>query len=763
MMNFLAKIAAVFLLAVWSNDVAANAALAAPPENDSPASGSAPTGSAAAAVPAETAAESRAAARVLARATFRQTVAPFLKQHCIRCHGEDAMEGDLRLDQLSADGTPDDTAPTTNTSAQDAAANDRALWSGVLERLSLGTMPPEGEPQPPREDVENVVDYIRDRLGIHRGAPSIAELPGFGNYVDHKLLFTEPPVRRAASPARVWRISPFIFREAVNSLSGRPLLVVKRNQGSEGLHPALPFLTPEHSFRDLSIPHGFEDTTTELLVDMAWLVAGYQMRSNKSPKPLRYLEPKVEEGDPAPQPPAVDYRRAIHAQFGLVLQRDPEPDELRNLTALAELTERDAGRRDALQTVLTAVLIMPEAVFRVETGAGEPDEHDRTRLSPRETAFAVSYALTDDPPDAALRAAAAEGKLATTDDVRREVLRLLEDESTDKPRLLRFFREYFEYVRCQEVFKDGRIRKHYIPEQLVEDADALVLDVLRDDRDVLKRLLTTNEYFVNVGPAGKIGTDRPDRRQKWYYELFNLSREWTWQSEQPIKLPAAERSGLLTHPAWLIAFSDNEKNQAIQRGKWVRTNLLGGTVPDVPIGVDAQLPTDPKLTLREKMQVTRQEYCWKCHERMDPLGLPFEHWDDFGIYRTQELERPVDVSGEIRSGVTELAKSELDGPVTDSLEYLKRLAESRHVKQVFVRHAFRYWMGRNETLDDAPTLIDAEKAYVENGGSMKALVASLLTSDSFLYRRQREPATPATGPAAPPNPAAKNRIKPKTP
>jgi hypothetical protein len=97
------------------------------------------------------------------------------------------------------------------------------------------------------------------------------------------------------------------------------------------------------------------------------------MRSNKSPRPLRYLEPAAEEGSSAPpQPPAIDYRRAIHAQFGLVLQRDPEPDELRNLTALAERTERDAGRRDALQTVLTAVLIMPEAVFRVETGAGTP-------------------------------------------------------------------------------------------------------------------------------------------------------------------------------------------------------------------------------------------------------------------------------------------------------------------------------------------------------------------------------------------------------
>ena len=53
---------------------------------------------------------------------------------------------------------------------------------------------------------------------------------------------------------------------------------------------------------------------------------------------------------------------------------------------------------------------------------------------------------------------------------------------------------------------------------------------------------------------------------------------------------------------------------------------------------------------------------------------------------------------------------------------------------MFVRHAFRFWMGRNEPLADSPTLISADKAYRESGGSMKALIAALLTSDSFLYR-----------------------------
>lgn len=637
---------------------------------------------------------------------FQVDVVPFFAKHCAKCHGSELAESDIRFDQLKP---------------ANAATADRTLWLKVVTQLSLGTMPPEGTPRPPREQQENVVAWIRQTLKLPAGAGNIADLPGFGNYVDHQQLFTEPAVRRAASPARLWRISPYIFREEANRVSGKPLLVVKKNQGGEGLHPSLPFMTPEHSFRDLALPNAFEEATTELLVDMAWLVAGYQLEARRMPAELKAA---------LAADSAASYEPVIRYQFGLVLQRDPTVDEIQRLTQLAQRTEGESGRREALQTILSAVLVMPEAVFRIETGAGQTDEQQRVLLSSREMAFAISYALTDAPPDAMLRAAAAEGRLTRPEGARREVTRLLADKTIDKPRILRFFREYFEYTRATEIFKDGRIRKHYMPEQLVEDADAVVLAALADDHDVLRRLLTTSDYYVNWNPKGTMAVNRPDKRQKWYYELFDLPHEWEWEKQQPIHFDAEKRSGLLTHPAWLISFSDNEKNQAIQRGRWIRTKLLGGTVPDVPIGVDAQLSTDPKLTLREKMQVTRQEYCWKCHQKMDNLGLPFEQYDDFGIFREKELERAVDTTGSIETGI-----AGLDGPVSGPVEYMHQLAGSRHVTQVFIRHAFRYWLGRNETLDDAPTLIDAERAYVESQGSMNALLTSLLTSDSFLYRR----------------------------
>ena len=196
-----------------------------------------------------------------------------------------------------------------------------------------------------------------------------------------------------------------------------------------------------------------------------------------------------------------------------------------------------------------------------------------------------------------------------------------------------------------------------------------------------------------------------------------------------MKPSTGRRSGMLTNPVWLLTFSDNEKNQVIQRGFWVYTKLLGGNIPDTPIGVDAVLPEDPHKTLRERMSVTREEYCWRCHSRMDPLGLPFEQFDHFGAWREMESDRPVVTTGEI-----EIGDPALDGPVQDAFEMMERIASSERVEQVFTRHVFRYFLGRNETLDDAPTLIDAHRAYREGGGSFRAMVSSLLTSDSFLLR-----------------------------
>lgn len=97
------------------------------------------------------------------------------------------------------------------------------------------------------------------------------------------------------------------------------------------------------------------------------------------------------------------------------------------------------------------------------------------------------------------------------------------------------------------------------------------------------------------------------------------------------------------------------------------------------------------------------------------------------IYKTL----PVDAKGRLDG----TGDPKLDGEITDAIDLAGRLAKSSKVRQSIIRHAFRYFMGRNETLSDSKTLIDADNAYVQSGGSFDAVIVSLLTSDSFIYRK----------------------------
>ncbi|MBT7970641.1 MAG: DUF1588 domain-containing protein [Verrucomicrobia bacterium] len=251
-----------------------------------------------------------------------------------------------------------------------------------------------------------------------------------------------------------------------------------------------------------------------------------------------------------------------------------------------------------------------------------------------------------------------------------------------------------------------------------------------------------------------------------YSEIYNLApipgsrggdtgqKGWDFQVEQPFKIQ--NRKGILTHPAWLLAHSQNTETDPVRRGKWIREKLLAGYVPDVPITVDAQIPEDHHRTLRERLdEVTSPQECWKCHVHMNPLGVTFEMFDDFGRFRTAEaLEHPENLvkAGNGKSsasvyktkplsisGVLEgTGDSTLDGKVKDAYDLIDRLAKSRRVRQSIIRHAFRYFMGRNELLSDSQTLIDAEIAYANNSGSFKSVIISLLTSDSFIYRKETQ-------------------------
>ena len=104
-------------------------------------------------------------------------------------------------------------------------------------------------------------------------------------------------------------------------------------------------------------------------------------------------------------------------------------------------------------------------------------------------------------------------------------------------------------------------------------------------------------------------------------KFFNFRLDnWDYATVQPAKVP--HRKGLLTHPAWLIAHSQNTETDPVIRGKWVREKLLAGTIPDVPITVDAAVPEDHHKTLRDRLaSVTETRVLLEMPSAHESLGL----------------------------------------------------------------------------------------------------------------------------------------------
>ncbi len=695
---------------------------------------------------------------------FPTTVRPFLTQHCTKCHGEKKQAGKLALHQLDGSLTSE---------------KDREIWARVAEKLWLGEMPPAAEPRPSPHASGRVVNWLTaefTRAGLKLSPPPALELPGGGNRVSHEALFSTeltPGTPPPATAARLWRISPQIYDELLRDGVGKNV---------RGVTQPFSMLTGE-GFKDYAGAFTVDEPTTGLLMRNADSIVAAQTRFTieggqfKRAGFPREFNPLLDTNSP---PTDAQIRTAIVHQFKLVLRREPTPDELTRFTAFMRKNIATAGQVAGARATLTAVLLLPEAIFRSELGAGEPDAHGRRLLAPRELAYALSFALTDAPPKGELLAALDKGQFtASHESAAREVRRMLADPKLARPRILRFFREYFGYHHATEVFKDDKDNKEHDARVLVEDTDRLVLHILDADKDVLRELLTTTKSFVSFKNAAeqkkkraealaKFAADKAKNPEKFKNKTFKPQGREVFRSYgledfpdvQPVQLPASQRAGILTQPSWLVAFSMNFDNHPITRGKWIRERLLGGTVPDLPITVDAQLPNAPEQTLRQRLEVTRKEYCWQCHARMNPLGEPFEMFDHFGRFRTAERVQDkeataanIDKKGnslgsvfkevalDTRGAITLTGDRRIEGDIADSLAMIRKLADSERVRQVFVRHAFRYWMGRNETLADAPVLRAADRAYVEHGGSFRALLISLLSSDAFIYRVNAEPAT----------------------
>ena len=798
-----------------------------------------------------------------------------INKYCLDCHDSDVQKGNIRLDNL-------------NSLALNAQLD---VLNRVKEQIFSGSMPPKKKRQPSDNEIDSLLLGISTELDKHNASKLEDKLQyyKYANYINHEKLFSGKITEQPYTPSRRWLVNTDIYIERINDvfrLNGR-----SRQKNFYGI--VNPFNEPAESgvkyYANSSVEGGQFLT---LLTNAEWIVdkqlrpaliesgefrypqAYYDIKNRvkgagsmiyKFPGEMWNLNKSDKEFEEIllkkTFPSDDEIKAAINHQFEGALQRKASPEEMSKYLAFTKNTISKGGNSEGLRKMMVSVLMEPDFIYRSEFG--EDNGNGLKILTPREAGYAIAYALTDRIPDEKLVEAVKSGKLNSKEDFKREVLRILSDDKIAKPRILRFFQDYFGYYNMFNIFKDeerfgGKYNPRRIvagnydtgmPGKLTDEADRVVEYILNKDQDVLKELLTTDKFFVHYIPDAskrnklmekalyqdklarkvyhylrtqdwkkiskvdkkiieesdlseefqaskkKYGYYRPAIRGSgsgremqafmhiakirfgedgnlpattplpminhfgaWRHSvsLYNFDAlTWSYQSEQPFSVP--NRMGMLTHPAWLAAHSQNTHTDPVKRGLWVLEKLLAGFVPDIPITVDAKIPEDHHKTLRERFEVTEDEKCWGCHKKMNPLGYVFESFDDFGRYREQEsLEHEDNIVKEFKKWdhdafrvvkvyktkkiVTETemknsGDSKVDGQIKDFRDLITRLADSERVRQSFVRNVFRYFMGRNEMFSDSKTLIEADKAYVESGGSFKALVVSLLTSDSFIYRK----------------------------
>ena len=226
--------------------------------------------------------------------------------------------------------------------------------------------------------------------------------------------------------------------------------------------------------------------------------------STKVARPMTPIHDLMKEDDVTDE----RLRKAVEFLFEALTFRPPTAEETNDYLKIVKDSIDKVGKEDGVFMGLSAIFLDRDALFRSElVEKNKVDAHGRAMLQDWELGLAVNHALSYIQPDAQLRKAIVEGRMRTREDVEREVTRMLADPSIRKPRVLRFFRDFFDYDLGGYICKDNaalaqtgvstRGTSHY---RAMFDAtastDRLIELILEKDQNVLKELLTTQQIVA---------------------------------------------------------------------------------------------------------------------------------------------------------------------------------------------------------------------------------------------------------------------------
>lgn len=321
-------------------------------------------------------------------------------------------------------------------------------------------------------------------------------------------------------------------------------------------------------------------------------------------------------------------------------------DESRQIGALAQNLRRDgSSTREAFEAGLAGVLMAPQFLFRINAADSVISNADQYALASR-----LSYFLWSSMPDGELLELAKAGTLKDPAVVRKAAVAMLKDAKADA-----FSRNFVgQWLGIRKLA--ARAPSGKMDAALLEDFQTETLRYVSEyiSKNInVKDLLDGDFSYLNA-------------RLSKYYGLPAVSGDF-----ERVELKGPQRRGLLTQAAFLVSTSNPDATSPVKRGKWVLDNILCAPPPPPPPGVETleSKPGSSKLPIRERLaEHSKSSACAGCHKMMDPVGLAFENYDAFGIWRDADDAGTIDPSGKLPDGRAFASSAELTELLASSPE-----------------------------------------------------------------------------------------------
>ena len=390
----------------------------------------------------------------------------------------------------------------------------------------------------------------------------------------------------------------------------------------------------------------------------------------------------------------------------------------RPLTAAEQerATARITGADDpvvGLERVLRGMLASPHFLYRSELG--DETAPGIATLDAWETASLLSYTLWGSAPDAALRAAAADGTLATAEGRAQLAVEMLDDPRATE-RLAWFGTQWLGLEGLTTATKATERYPLWSPalrDAMLAEAGHRVTDELLHGEGTLPGLLTTPRTRLDASLAALYGVDAPE-------------------TGSGRTLLPDDRAGLAGMAAVLAATAHSDQTSPVRRGLWVRERLLCQDLGTPPANAGGVPELDPTATTRERFaQHSSDPACASCHQYIDTVGFGFEGYDAIGAARTTDGGQPVDDSGSVLGleGIGGTDRIAFAG----TAELARIVAASDAAPACFVQTTWAWTLGRAAA--DACTLDTTTAAFRAAGQDHRALVAAVVASPAFVQRR----------------------------